>query len=95
MAAASDKVMFEAYCEAGFERQYRVTYFTELNDHNKDREINRAMNGSYFMDGFLPERRKAEGKEKLSRLVERLNAGEEVEAETFESELVELGLMTE
>ncbi len=91
--AVSDKIMFEVYCEAGFERQYRVTYFTELNDNNKDHEINRAMAGTHFMDGFLPEPRQAEGKQRLGQLVDRLNAGEQVEAESVERELTELGLI--
>ena len=39
----SNKVMFEIYREAGYGRKYRVVYFTELNEHNKEAEINRAL----------------------------------------------------
>ncbi len=49
----SDKVMFEIYREAGYDRRYRVVYFTELSERNRDLEIGRAMNGEHLLDGFL------------------------------------------
>jgi hypothetical protein len=42
MPFESDKVMFEIYREP-YQGLYRVVYFTELQDHNKETEINRAM----------------------------------------------------
>ena len=38
----SDKTMFEIYREEGYGRKYRVVYFTELNDHNRETEISKA-----------------------------------------------------
>ena len=81
---ASDKIMFEIYREAEYDRRYRVVYFTELDENNKASEINRAMAGEHFFDGFLRELRKDEGKRKVQELLERLNDGE-----TFGPELVE------
>ena len=43
MAFESDKIMFEVYKEATYTGRYRVVYFTELQDHNKEFEISRAM----------------------------------------------------
>ena len=37
LMAASDRTMFEIYREAVYARQYRVVYFTELDEHNKER----------------------------------------------------------
>jgi hypothetical protein len=40
MLFESDKVMFEIYRETEYTGRYRVVYFTELQDHNKETEIN-------------------------------------------------------
>ena len=37
------------------DRRYRVVYFTELNDHNRDTELNRCLAGESFYSGFLSE----------------------------------------
>ena len=49
MPFESDKIMFEVYKEATYSGKYRVVYFTELQDHNKEAEINRAMAGEHFV----------------------------------------------
>ena len=40
---AADKIMFEIYREADYARAYRFVFFTELDEHNKEREIGRAL----------------------------------------------------
>lgn len=77
----SAKIMFEVYREEGYDRRYRVVYFTELNDHNKEQEINRALAGRHFLDGFIREKRKEEAKEIIDAFLRRLNGGEEPSAE--------------
>jgi hypothetical protein len=79
MAFESDKVMFEIYRDKTYSGKYRVVYYTELDDHNKDTEINRALAGESFYDGFLKNYRKEEGKQIISRFLERLNQGEHVD----------------
>ena len=79
MAFESDKIMFEIYKEATYSGQYRVVYFTELQDHNKETEINRAMAGQHFYDGFIGQYRKDQAKEAIAQILERLNRGEQVE----------------
>ena len=76
MAFESDKVMFEIYRETEYTGQYRVVYFTELNDHNKEAEINHALGGEHFYDGFIKNYRKEEAKEIIGGILERLNNGE-------------------
>ena len=81
MAFASDKTMFEIYRETTYTGQYRVVYFTELQDHNKEAEINRAMAGEHFLDGFIRDFGKDEAKAILESLVTRMNLGERLRPE--------------
>lgn len=85
--AASDRTMFEIYREASYARQYRVVYFTELDEHNKEAEINRAMAGEHFYDSFLVDSHKDDGKKCISEVLRRLNAGEAVTAEEVDAKL--------
>jgi len=87
MAFASDKTMFEIYRETTYTGLFRVVYFTELQDHNKEAEINRAMAGEHFLDGFIKDFRKDEAKSILDSLVARLNQGERLRPEDVVSAL--------
>jgi hypothetical protein len=80
LAIESDKVMFEIYREPEFGRRYRVVYFTELDEHNKEKEINDAMRGEHIFDGYLRNYTKTEGKRMLTGILERLNSGEKLSA---------------
>lgn len=85
----SDKIMFEVYREASYNRRYTVVYFTELNDHNKEHEINRAMAGDHFFDGFLRCGRKEEAKAIIDQALARLNNGELLRPEELQRELAD------
>lgn len=85
--AASDRTMFEIYREADYGRQFRVVYFTELDEHNKEFEINRAMSGEHFYDGFLTDLHKDEGKQRIAEIVKRLNEGERLSPADVERHL--------
>jgi hypothetical protein len=85
----SGKIMFEIYREASYNRLYRVVYFTELNEHNKETEINRALAGEHFYDGFLSEIKSDQAKAVIERAIERLNEGEQILPEQLETELAE------
>ena len=95
MPTPADKTMFEIYREADYGRQYRVVFFTDLDEHNKENEINRAMAGEHFFDGFLLNSRKESGKQKLADLVARLNRGEAVTADDVTRELIAIDAMAE
>ena len=82
-----DKIMFEVYKESTYSGKYRVVYFTELQDHNKEAEINRAMAGEHFLDGFIRAYRKDQAKEVIDKLLSRLNDGEAISKADFEQEL--------
>jgi hypothetical protein len=71
----SEKTMFEVYRETSYSGQFRVVYFTELQDQNKDAEINRAMAGEHFVDGFLKNHTKDGAKEVIDGLLDEMNGG--------------------
>ncbi len=79
MPVQSDKVMFMIYRDTTYTDKYRVCYFTELDDHNKENEINKALAGEYFYDGFIKNFKKDRAKEIIDKFLERLNKGENVE----------------
>ena len=75
MAFESDKIMFEIYRDSLYNQKFRVVYYTELNEHNKHSEINRAMSGQSFFDGFIKDYRKEEAKKIIEEIVNSLNEG--------------------
>jgi len=87
MALESDKVMFEIYRETTYSGRFRVVYFTELQDHNKEWEISHAMAGEHFYDGFIRGYKKEEAKQAIDRILKRLNDGERLDRAEVEREL--------
>jgi hypothetical protein len=87
LAIESDKIMFEIYREPEFARLYRVVYFTELDEHSKEKEINDAMRGEHIFDGYLRNYTKQEGKRTVAGILERLNSGETIGPEDIKREL--------
>jgi len=73
MAFASEKSMFEIYREKGFNRKFKLIIYTELNEHNKETEINRALDGDTVFDGFLKDSRKEEAKKTLKVMIDEMN----------------------
>jgi len=89
MAMESDKVMFEIYREAAYTGKYRVVYYTELNENNKEWEINRALSGEHFYDGFIKNYRKDEAKDIIDTILKRMNDGEKLAPTDVEAALTE------
>lgn len=84
-AIQSEKVMFQIYREPAFNRRYRVVYFTELDEHNKESEINDALRGEHVFDGYLRNYTKEEAKRVVVEILARLNNGEVVTPPEIES----------
>ena len=89
MLFEADKVMFEIYRETEYTGRYRVVYFTELEDHNKESEINHALAGEHVYDGFIRNYRKEDAKQIIGGIVERLNSGERIDPQEIERSLGE------
>ena len=81
------KVMFEIYRDDSLSGRYKVVYFTELGEHEKETEIADAMRGEHIFDGFLLHRERNQGKQVLEQILDRLNRGELVDQTTIEQML--------
>ena len=66
-----------------------MVYFTELQDHNKESEINRALAGEHFFDGFIRNHKKDEAKGIIEAILTRLNEGERIEPRDVERALAD------
>jgi hypothetical protein len=86
-AIDSKKLMFEIYRDPNLEHVYRVVYFTELGEHEKEEEIANAMRGEHFFDGFILHRQRQEAKELIGEMLDRLNRGESLTAMEIEDQL--------
>ena len=84
-----DKIMFEIYKANDYSKEYRVIYFSELDDHNRDKEIDRAMKGDHYFDGFIFTLKKERAMKQLQDIVDRLNGGESLNSEHLEKQLEE------
>ena len=80
MSASADekRVMFEIYREDEAGGKFRVVYFTELGEHERELEISSAFRGDHIFDGFILTREKLQAKQVINSLLERLNSGEPV-----------------
>jgi len=87
MSFESDRIMFEIYKETTYQGRYKVVYFTELQDHNKEYEISRALAGEHFYDGFIKNYRKEQAKEIIDQILDRLNNGETLAPDEVERAL--------
>lgn len=81
------KVMFEIYREGGYDRRFRVIYFTELNDRNREHELNRCLAGESYLSGYVREDARKEARAVIGEVLRRLNDGEEIPPERVEGEL--------
>ena len=86
-ARGGAKIMFEVYRERGYDRRYRVVYFTELNDRDRDRELDRCLAGESFLSGFLAEASRKDARAVITSALERLNDGDELTPEALAAEL--------
>lgn len=72
------RVMFEIYRDAEPGGRFRVVYFTELGEHERELEIGAAFRGDHVFDGFILTREKLHAKQVINSLLDRLNGGERV-----------------
>lgn len=81
------RIMFEIYREAVDHGCYRVVYFTELGEHERETEIGNALRGDHVFDGFILSRERGPAKQVVARLLEQMNNGSSVDPTDIEREL--------
>jgi hypothetical protein len=81
------RVMFEIYRDADDQGRFRVVYFTELGEHEKELEIAAAFRGEHVFDGFILTRERFQAKSAITSILDRLNQGERVDQSEIEAEL--------
>lgn len=81
--------MFLVYRDSIYSQEYKVCYFTELDEHNKEVEFNKALAGEPFYDGFLLNASKRAAKKVIAAFIERLNNGDEVDSAEIDKALEE------
>ena len=81
------KIMFEVYREGGYDRRFRVVYFTELNDHNRGHELDRCLAGESFLSGYLAETSRKEARAVIGGALKRLNDGDPLTPQGLAAEL--------
>ena len=83
----ANRVMFEIYLDRTYRGEYRVVYYTELSERNRDLEIGKAMAGEHLADGFIALGRLPEAKSLIKTFLDRLNAGEKLPGSEITSAL--------
>jgi hypothetical protein len=81
------RIMFEIYREAVDNGRYRVVYFTELGEHERESEIGNAARGDHVFDGFILSSERGSAKQAVERILERMNNGAAVDPLDIEREL--------
>jgi len=77
MAPVDHKTMFEIYRETDYNRAFRCVFFTDLDEHNRGKEIARAAAGETVFSGFISDDRKPEARAEVEAIVEELNGMDE------------------
>lgn len=78
--AADDKTMFEIYRETDYNRAFHSIFYTDLEEHAREREIAKAAAGQTVYTGFIADERKEAAREEIERIIEHLNDMDEDEA---------------
>ncbi|MCA9648823.1 MAG: hypothetical protein KC501_02890 [Myxococcales bacterium] len=78
--AADDKTMFEIYRETDYNRSFHCIFYTDLDEHVREREIAKAAAGQTVFTGFIADALKDSAREEIERIVDELNDMDEDEA---------------
>jgi hypothetical protein len=78
--AAEEKTMFEIYRETDYNRAFHCVFYTELEEHAREKEIAKAAAGVTVFSGFLGDDRKEEARPLIEAILDELNDMDEDEA---------------
>jgi hypothetical protein len=79
--AAPDKTMFEIYRDSDYNRAFHYIFYTDLEEHAREREIAKAASGVSIFSGFLWDDHKEDARTIVETIVEELNDLDEDDAD--------------
>ncbi|HWB73481.1 MAG TPA: hypothetical protein VG755_00970 [Nannocystaceae bacterium] len=71
--AADDRTMFEIYRETDYNRSFHYIFYTDLDEHEREREIAKAANGETVFTGYIDDTRKESARALIEAIVDELN----------------------
>jgi hypothetical protein len=71
--ATDEKTMFEIYRETDYNRSFHCVFYTELEEHAREKEIAKAAAGETVFSGFVGDDRKEEARPLIEAIVDELN----------------------
>jgi hypothetical protein len=77
--AESDKTLFEIYRETGYARGFRSIFYTDLEEHARDKEIARAAAGETIVSGYVRDDQKEQARAVVDAIVAELDSLDEEE----------------
>lgn len=78
--AADDRTMFEIYRETDYNRSFHFIFYTDLDEHEREREIAKAAGGETVYTGFIDDTRKEGARAIIEAIVDELNDLDEDDA---------------
>ena len=78
--ATDEKTMFEIYRETDYNRSFHCVFYTELEEHAREKEIAKAAAGETVFSGFLGDDRKEQARPLIEAIVDELNDMDEDQA---------------
>ncbi len=89
--AESDKTLFEIYRETGYNHGFRSIFYTDLEEHARDKAIAKAAQGETLFSGFVLDEHKDEARALVDTILEELEELDEGTAPPLESITRRLG----
>lgn len=71
--ASDAKTMFEIYREGDYNRHFRYIFYTELEEHGREKEISRAAAGHPVFSGFFADEHKEAARREVEAIIDELN----------------------
>ena len=75
--AADDRTMFEIYRETDYNRSFHYIFYTDLDEHEREREIAKAANGQTVFTGYIDDTRKEAARALIEAIVDELNESDD------------------
>ena len=78
--AVDEKTMFEIYRETDYNRAFHYIFYTELEEHGREKAISKAAAGETVYSGFLSDEHREAARGVIETIVDELNDMDEDEA---------------